>query len=93
VKLGGPRLTLNHIQEAVNTYLGSLLEKDDSVRVKDTLPMDETKFSLEIKPIHLLLLQNNLESAYRVIKDSVSFSQLYFKSSAEEANIPNKQDT
>jgi hypothetical protein len=53
---GLPKMTLNHIQDSVNNYISTLMDQDDHIRVKDTMPMDETKFTLEIKPIHLLIL-------------------------------------
>lgn len=55
------------------------MDQDDHIRVKDTMPLDETKFTLEIKPIHLLILQGNNDQAFRVIKDTINFARHYFR--------------
>lgn len=49
-------LTMYHIQDGINTYLKSLNDPDTCLRIKDSIPIDDSQFQIDQKPLNLLIL-------------------------------------
>jgi hypothetical protein len=77
-------MTLYIIADGINAYIAHLNDEDSTVRLKDVIVMNDSKFQIEVKPLQLLLLQDQMDYAIEMIKDTLRFAKMYYFKKQEE---------